>query len=174
MRRLTGQAAADAAKAAYDEAQSVIKFSGNKLKTWIAAALIPVPGVIPALLGAGVSRYFEGRNWSGKTRHEMITQWAQLARNRKWGNCGEYTSLAFEYLKGVDVGPIDFMVLTDGDHAFCVMGRPEGTDDRDAGTWGLNDVWIIDGWKKLLFEMTPSKFAEVVESHKYACWARYH
>jgi hypothetical protein len=174
MKRLTGQGAADAAKGAYDDAQSTIKFSNNKLSGWIAAALVPVPGTVPALMGASLGRYFENKNWSGKTQFEMITQWAQLARGRHWGNCGEYTALAFEYLKAKDVGPVDYMYLRDGDHAFCVMGRPQGTDDENASTWTSSDVWIIDGWKKLCFEMTAGKFGEVVEHNKYASYARYY
>jgi hypothetical protein len=37
-----------------------------------------------------------------------------------------------------------------------------------------SDVWIIDGWKKLCFEMTAGKFGEVIERKKYASFARYY
>lgn len=174
MKRLHGQAAADAAKAAYDDSQSAILYSSNKVSTWVVAAVVPVPGLIPALLvGGSMRKHVDSKNWSGKTRLEMITQWASMARGRRWGNCGEYTALAFEYLKGKDVGPVDYMALTDGDHAFCVLGRPPNTDEHDAGTWGSSDVWVIDGWKKLCFEMTGARFGEVVASHKYHSYARY-
>jgi hypothetical protein len=67
------------------------------------------------------------------------------------GNCGEQAQLAFEYLKGLGVSPIEFFAYektTGKDHAWIVIGRPAAAETR----WidrGWRDAVICDPWSNI-------------------------
>ena len=69
---------------------------------------------------------------------------ARESRNKKCGNCGEFSALAFIYLYDLGVRPLDWMSLVGGDHAFVVLGR-ENADPNDHRNWGPKAV-ICDPW----------------------------
>ena len=93
---LRGKELAGAAKAAYDDAQSAIWFSTNKAYSYAIAAALP--GSLPLAAGMGLARTVGETNWRRKDTNGLITQWAAMARSRHYGNCNEYTAIAFEYL----------------------------------------------------------------------------
>jgi hypothetical protein len=81
---------------------------------------------------------------------------SNLAEKHTCGNCGELTSVAFMYLHGLGVRPLDFMTLqSPADHAFVVIGRKGSDDDDDRGTnWGKSAV-ICDPWAHGLYKALP-------------------
>ena len=71
----------------------------------------------------------------------------RAARTRGNGNCMEQSAIAFGYLYQKGVKPVDYMMFeADGwDHGWLVIGRAEGSDPADLGTWGPDAVWC-DPW----------------------------
>ena len=69
------------------------------------------------------------------------------------GNCQVQAAVAFRFLKkqgarNVDVMTADYvnaMTHKDDKHSFVVIGRPDGTESRNAGTWGADAV-ACDAW----------------------------
>jgi hypothetical protein len=51
--------------------------------------------------------------------------WAEKAKTYGAGNCGEQSALAFSYLKGRRVQPIDWAHFNNRDHAFVLVNRPK-------------------------------------------------
>ena len=80
----------------------------------------------------------------GKDRLEYIRIMADIAKKNKCGNCGEFSALAFSYLYGMGVRPLDWMSLVGGDHAFVVVGRAAG-DANDHKKWGTSAA-VCDPW----------------------------
>jgi hypothetical protein len=61
-------------------------------------------------------------NW--KDQLESSASWAKLMG---CGNCGEYSALAFVYLRDVlKVKPLDWMEYNNMQHAFVIVGRDSG------------------------------------------------
>ncbi len=69
---------------------------------------------------------------------------ANESRQKKCGNCGEFSALAFIYLYDGGVRPLDWMALAGGDHAFVVIGR-ENAVVNDYANWGSKSV-VCDPW----------------------------
>jgi hypothetical protein len=74
---------------------------------------------------------------------EKIRTIARMAENRKCGNCGEQTCVAFIYLYDRNVRPLDFMQFDNGDHGYVVLGRKEHA--VKVANWG-SDAYIADPW----------------------------
>jgi hypothetical protein len=69
------------------------------------------------------------------------------AKQRKVGNCGENSMMAFLFLYDMGVRPIERMGV-DQDHAFVVIGRPSGNPNEvleDPEAWGPHAV-VCDPW----------------------------
>ena len=49
--------------------------------------------------------------------------WAAKAESAGCGNCGEQSAIAFVHLMDLKVRPLDYMIRTNKDHAFVVIGR---------------------------------------------------
>ena len=67
------------------------------------------------------------------------------------GNCGEQVQVAFEYLKGLGVSPLDIFAydqFSGKDHAWLVIGRPANAARRWIDrSWG--DAVICDPWDNI-------------------------
>lgn len=76
----------------------------------------------------------------------MAMSWA--AKHEGAGNCGELAAIAFTYLEGEGVRPLDYMVFNAPgyDHVWLVIGRVAGSSVRDLSTWGEDAVWC-DPWQ---------------------------
>jgi hypothetical protein len=82
------------------------------------------------------------------------------------GNCGELSAMAFVYLMDKGVLPLDWMRLQKpGDHMFVVLGRSEGSDDKNPTTWGTAAI-VCDPWKGEVYtpDMIMSKWHYLPES----------
>lgn len=75
-----------------------------------------------------------------------IRAMAQSAREMHVGNCGEHAALAFEYLRGKGVRPLDFVTYRDGDHAFVVLNRAADASIDDLSAWAPEAV-LCDPWR---------------------------
>jgi len=80
----------------------------------------------------------------GKAGIDFMRILANTAKVNQCGNCGEFSALAFMYLYDLGVGPLDWMSLVGGDHAFVVIGRVDG-DANQVGRWGAN-ASVCDPW----------------------------
>jgi hypothetical protein len=58
------------------------------------------------------------------------------AEQRRCGNCREYAAVVFMYLVRRNYGPLDYMSLRNGDHAFVVIDRLSGSADSATTDWG--------------------------------------
>jgi hypothetical protein len=66
-----------------------------------------------------------GQNEGWKDQMEASASWAKLYG---CGNCGEYSALAFVYLRDVEkVRPLDWMEYNNLQHAFVIAGRASGS-----------------------------------------------
>jgi hypothetical protein len=80
---------------------------------------------------------------------EIIEVNAKAALAFACGNCEEFSSLTFKFLKDRDVKPIDWMkqsgyleaVSSFGNHAFVIIGRDKKTDAGNIDSWNKEVVW---------------------------------
>ena len=80
----------------------------------------------------------------GATDFKYIKTIADVAQKNGCGNCGEFSAVAFMYLYKKGVRPLDWMQLTDADHAFLVIGRASG-NENDLDSWGRFAA-VCDPW----------------------------
>lgn len=89
------------------------------------------------------------------TAREGVPAWiveaAAKSEHVGCGNCGEQAAIAFMYLLDtLKVEPLDYMVRTNADHAFVVVGRKAGSKESDFKTWG-GDCIVCDPWAGAAF-----------------------
>jgi len=85
------------------------------------------------------------------------------------GNCSEIAAACFMQLRRSGVHPIDYMTLTNGDHAFVVIGRGRDSDDTDCSRWGDAAV-VCDAWVEAAY---PATRAQMVQNIPGAVQPRY-
>ena len=84
-----------------------------------------------------------------KSNGEIIELNAKYALQHACGNCEEFSSLTFKFLKDRDVRPIDWMKQNGymesvggfGNHVFVIVGRDKKTDAGNIDTWNKEVVW---------------------------------
>jgi len=88
-------------------------------------------------------------------RNLLIFQvFAAVGERNGCGNCGIQTALALVYLYNFhDDIPLDYMQRTDRDHAFVVIGRRLGSNDRDYTTGG-SEAGVCDPWDNSVYAAT--------------------
>jgi len=71
-----------------------------------------------------------------------INQLDRLARDAGTGNCSELSAVAFNYLEGKPVKPIDYFAVYRGswNHAFVVLNRDSKVPVGDFPTWSYGAV----------------------------------
>jgi len=74
---------------------------------------------------------------------------ADMAAKAGCGNCGEQASLAFAWLMRYRATPVEYMTISNGDHAFCVLNRDKRTDVTNPDQWNEASVYI-DPWRSLI------------------------
>jgi hypothetical protein len=90
----------------------------------------------------------------------LARRWATQAEHGRAGNCEEQTCVALTYLYDHQVRPLDWMHLTNGSHAFVLIGRDEGAG-ADPSTWGENVV-VCDAWKDAAYYLDPRSAKETL------------
>ncbi len=80
---------------------------------------------------------------------------AKYAVGTHIGNCGEMAAVAF--FKALEKGmwnvPVDIVYITNGDHAFLVIGREPDSDPENYKTWGPSAV-VVDAWSKKVYKVS--------------------
>ncbi len=81
---------------------------------------------------------------------KLVPTWRDendLARARRYGNCGELASIALEYLFDHGIRAEYFHFTEKGyDHAWVVIGRVPNSILNNLKTWGPDAVWC-DPWQ---------------------------
>ena len=93
---------------------------------------------------------------AGRYNKERLDRIAEIAANcekTRAGNCGEFAAVCFMWAKRRGIYPIDYMHLTNGDHAFVVIGRKLDSVHTRVSTWG-GDAVICDGWDNNAYQAT--------------------
>lgn len=118
---------------------------------WLAQlAAIPIRSM------AGISiMHYRHEHASGPTvpSLDLARTWAKEAEHGRAGNCEEQACVALMYLYDHQVRPLDWMHLTNGKHAFVLIGRKDGAG-TDPATWG-ESVVVCDAWKNQAYYLDP-------------------
>lgn len=141
-------------------AQKVPLGAGNKVSDLIASGLSSGMCVLTSrLIRLGESVVGYQPEWAkGKLNIEIL---AMDTEKVGCGNCGEQSAVAFVYLKQRGYRPLDWMCISNGDHAFVVIGRASGSKESQPASWGEAAV-VCDPWYKTaypaqsIFEHLPS------------------
>lgn len=92
--------------------------------------------------GRGLRRISRQRKPTVKDR---IFESAYWALEHHCGNCGEQTAVAVAYLYLMGVFPLEYMHMTNGDHAFVLIGRPDSVPADDPSLWRA-PMAVADPW----------------------------
>jgi hypothetical protein len=103
----------------------------------------------------------------GKLDIEII---AYYTEETGCGNCMEQSAVAFTYLLRLGVRPLDWMQITNGDHAFVVVGRKSDSVDSDPESWGV-DAAVCDPWYKAAYAASQIH-SRLGKSSKYGSMLR--
>lgn len=102
---------------------------------------LPQGGGAGAFLCVKMMRHGSKSTLRHRTMYDYVRSWAARARHFGCGNCAEHAAVAFVYLEDKKIVPIDYLgSVTDGDHAFIVIGRAHGSKKTDIKTWGSRAV----------------------------------
>ncbi|MDD2762333.1 MAG: hypothetical protein PHH11_18795, partial [Methylomonas sp.] len=74
------------------------------------------------------------------TNEDVLNSQAEWASLFGCGNCGEQSSIAFVFLRNKGVRSLDWMDFIDRDHAFVIINRQAGSDQKDYKSWGADAV----------------------------------
>lgn len=90
---------------------------------------------------------YRPQDMKGKLHIEIIAYYTEKAG---CGNCMEQSAVAFAYLLRLGVRPLDWMEVTNGDHAFVVIGREPDSAANDPKSWG-KDAAVCDPWDNVAY-----------------------
>ena len=74
-----------------------------------------------------------------------IKQDVKRTKRYKSGNCAEYASLVLNYMRKQEVLFAELYHIVEGDHAFVVLDREQGSDANAPCSWG-SAATVIDAW----------------------------
>ncbi len=120
------------------------------------------------------SKVLENRmidGYGGQKQHPsiIIRDGALLAKKTGTGNCSELSAIAFEFLQGLGVRPLDYFAVYRGmwNHAFVVLYREEAIPLHDFARWSAaavvcdplydraGDAGYLKKWYPNLFPLAP-------------------
>ena len=139
----------------------------------------PNPGPVDKVMGAmtaflplltGANRAVQISNEvSGNAPSDPIARFRQIAQITTRvgaGNCNEQSITAFMYLYDRAIRPLAWMHLTNGRHAFVVLGRTPSTGD-DPAEWGDTAV-VCDPWNNEAYAL-PAMAGQSLLLKKWGC-----
>lgn len=137
------------------------------------------PNVVDKVLGAmtyflplltGANRAMQiGDVLSGNAAPGMLARLRQISQftmRTKAGNCNKQSITAFVYLYDHNVRPLAWMHLTNGKHAFVVLGRKAKSGD-DPAKWGDTAV-VCDPWNNEGYAL-PAVQGQSILQAKWGC-----
>ena len=134
----------------------------------IDKALGVMTGFLPLLTGANRAMQI-GDELSGNAATDMLGRFRQISdftKRTKAGNCSEQSITAFVYLYDHGVRPLAWMHLTNGKHAFVVLGRKAKSGD-DPSKWGDSAV-VCDPWNNEAYVLPPAQGQSILQT-KWGC-----
>lgn len=163
-----------AAQSAITYVKTNVKYRGlNTAGGWIRN-----PVDVPQKVVARIDSQFTGAMRSGQfhggfNAETYINELDKLAKDTNTGNCSELSSVAFNYLKGQGITPIDYFAVFRGgwDHAFVVLNRDAAIPVSDFAKWSYDavvcdplydrvaDAGLLAPWYPRMF---PLKSSEVI------------
>ena len=149
--------------------QGKMEFGASNKFPNLAAAMCVGWGGMPGKMRQDVDKSLNAiqGGWNWKQRIDIE---AYNAKSWGCGNCGEQASVAFAYLRGLNVLPLDYYqadtALTK--HAFVIIGRDAGTNATDYRTWN-KDAVVCDPWRGVADFVTAesSYFSGKTLTHHY-------
>jgi len=87
---------------------------------------------------------------------EQLRVRAEVAGDRRCGNCAEQAAVAFAYLVGIGARPIEYFDFSNKDHAYVVIGRPLCSEITIPETWGPY-TFICDPWRGAVYHAVFDK-----------------
>jgi hypothetical protein len=125
-------------------------------------------GFLPLLTGANRAIQI-GDEVSGNAAKDMLGRFRQIfeiTRRTKAGNCNEQSITAFVSLYDRGVRPLAWMHLTNGKHAFVVLGRTPKSGD-DPSKWGDSAV-VCDPWNNEAYVLPAERGRSILQA-KWGC-----
>lgn len=125
-------------------------------------------GFLPLLTGANRAIQI-GDEVSGNAAKDMLGRFRQIfeiTKRTKAGNCNEQSITAFVCLYDQGVRPLAWMHLTNGKHAFVVLGRTPKSGD-DPSKWGDSAV-VCDPWNNEAYVL-PADRGQGILQGKWGC-----
>ncbi len=81
----------------------------------------------------------------------IVLEYSEIIKKFNVGACAEYALLGFAYMiKHAPEIKAEIYNIANGDHAFLVLNRQEGSDPHNPLTWG-DDAYICDPWANKLY-----------------------
>ena len=117
--------------------------ASNNIQTALSKWLV---GNVPAMFCVSSLRSSINREMAkGKffDNNPVVKLTAEKAKQYGCGNCGEQSALAFFYLRGRGIEPLDWAHFTNRDHAFVLLGRPGNANRENMQEW-LGQVVVCD------------------------------
>ncbi len=74
-----------------------------------------------------------------------IESMARRASEFGIGNCGEHAAVAFKFLEDRGTRPLDYIVMTNGDHAMVLLGSTVPVKQNNFKEWSVESVYC-DPW----------------------------
>jgi hypothetical protein len=125
-------------------------------------------GFLPLLTGANRAIQI-GNEVSGNAATDMLGRFRQISeitKRTKAGNCNEQSITAFVHLYDQGFRPLSWMHLTNGKHAFVVLGRTPKSGD-DPSKWGDGAV-VCDPWNNEAYAL-PAEQGQSILRAKWGC-----
>lgn len=123
---------------------------------------------LPLLTGANRAMQIKGEV-TGTAAPDYLSRFRQIYEitlRTKAGNCNEQSITAFVWLLDRGVRPLAWMHLTNGKHAFVVVGRKPGSGD-DPSKWGDTAV-VCDPWAGEAYPLPAEKGVALLQS-RWGC-----
>ena len=131
------------------------KIRPDFFRAWQCAGSLVNTGEMRKQVDRDVAEAFETETASSNLDYRIKAQKIYMEKSAAaaskfgCGNCGEESAIAFVYLRGQNVLPLDWMEVDGYKHAFVIIGRERGSDTADFRTWG-DDAVICDPWRDVV------------------------
>jgi hypothetical protein len=132
-----------AAQSAITHVKGNVRYRGlNTAGGWIRDPIEAQQKVVARLDSMITGAMRSGQYSGGFNAETYINEMDRLAKDTNTGNCSELSAVAFNYLKGQGVTPIDYFAVFRGgwNHAFVILNRDATIPVPDFAKWSYDAV----------------------------------
>ena len=132
-----------AAQSAITHVKGNVRYRGlNTAGGWIRNPIEAQQKVVARLDSMITGAIRSGQRSGGFDAETYINELDRLAKDTSTGNCSELSAVAFNYLKGQGVTPIDYFAVFRGgwNHAFVILNRDATIPVSDFAKWSYAAV----------------------------------